>query len=356
MADLSTSYMGMKLSSPVVVGASTFSNKVDNIKKAEDMGAGALVIYSLFQEQIEMEALELKDELAISSDHFAESLTYFPQTLEHSGSREHIMWTEKTRKEVSFPLIGSLNARSMGSWLEYAKQLQNAGCNALELNVYSVETDPNVTAEDIEKRTLEIISAVKAEVSIPVAVKLSPFYSSLPNFAKRVVEAGADSLVLFNRFYQPIIDPDKEELDFKLELSTPQETRLPLRWIAILAGRIGVDLAASTGIHSAKEVAMHLLAGASVTQVVSALYMNGLEHITTINNDLAQWMDEKGYDTIDEFRGVLSQKNVPDPYAFERAQYIYLLLGLHSKEAKYGIVQGYYPVPGKPGRSHTIGG
>lgn len=356
MADLSTSYLGLELSSPVVVGASSFSNRVDNIKKAEDAGAGALVIYSLFQEQIELEALELKDELMISADHFPESLTYFPQTLEHAGSREHIMWIEKARKEVKVPLIGSLNATSMGNWVDYAQQLEGAGCDALELNVYAVETDPNKTSSDIEQRSLDVIAAVASEVEIPVAVKLSPFYTSIANFAHKAVEAGASGLVLFNRFYQPTIDPDTEELRLKLDLSTPEETRLPLRWIAILSDSIDADFAASTGVHTGEDVARHLLAGARVAQTVSALYKNGLEYLTTLNNQLASWMDDKGYKSIDDFRGKLSQKNVADPFAFERAQYVALLTNLQHEEAKYGLVEGYYPVAEKVGRSHTQGG
>lgn len=355
MADLSTTYLGLKLASPVVVGASTFSNRVDNIKRAEELGAGALVIYSLFQEQIELEALEIKDELMIGSEQFAESLTYFPQ-VEHAGSREHIMWTERTRSQVKFPLIGSLNAYSRGNWLEYAKQLESAGCDALELNLYAVETDPTATAADVEQRALDVISAVKSSVSIPVSVKLSPFYTSLANFASRAVEAGADGLVLFNRFYQPTIDVDKQKLALSLDLSTPAENRLPLRWIAILSGMLKADLAASGGIHSGADVARQLLAGARTVQTVSALYKNGLEYISVLNRELSEWMDSCGYRGIEEFRGRLNQSNVADPFAFERAQYIRLLTGAHEQHKRFGVVHGYYPIEVKVGRSHTQGG
>lgn len=349
MPDISSSFMGVNLRSPILVGACTISNHVDNIKRAEDAGAGGLVIYSLFQEQVELEAWEVEDELLISSEHFAESLTYFPQ-LKHAGAREHIMWVERARKAVSMPLFGSLNAVSPGTWIDYAKQLENAGVNGLELNLYSLETNSAVSAAEIEQRALEIIADVKSHVSIPVAVKLSPWYTSIASFVSKVVQAGADGVVLFNRFYQPTIDPDTESLAIRLALSSPEETRLPLRWIAILSGQFNVDFAASTGVHSSRDVIRQILAGASVTQSVSAIYRNGIEHISTMNSALADWMDEKGYQTLDAFRGKLSQKNVSDPYAFERSQYISLLMSAHDPRAKYGLVHGYYPVEERPGR------
>lgn len=343
MADLSTTYMGIKLSSPVVVGASTFSNRVDNIKKAEELGAGALVIYSLFQEQIELEALEVQDELMIGSEQFAESLTYFPK-IDHAGSREHIMWTERTRSQVRFPLIGSLNAVSRGNWIDYAKQLEGAGCDALELNLYAVETNPAASAAEVEQRSLDTIAAVKSAVSIPVSVKLSPFYSSLAHFAARAVEAGADGLVLFNRFYQPTIDVENEKLALKLELSASEDQLLPLRWVAILSGALKADFAASSGVDSGADTARQILAGARAVQTVSALYRNGLEHIATMNSELSAWMDAKGYSGIEDFRGKLNQASVSDPFAFERAQYVRLLTGAHEQQKRFGLVHGYYPV------------
>lgn len=326
MADLSTSYMGIPLSSPVVVGASSISRMVDNIKRAQDAGAGALVIKSLFQEQIELEELEFREALLVGSERFPESITYFPQ-IEYAGPREHIMWVEKTRQAVEFPIFGSLNATSMGNWIEYAKLLESAGCNGLELNIYAVETDQTKSAADIENRALDVVSAVKSSVTIPVAVKLSPYYTAMASVARRMVEAGADGLVLFNRFYQPVIDPETESLKINLDLSTPQEMRLSLRWIAILSGSVGADLAASTGVHSGADVARQLLAGAQVTQTVSAVLKNGIDYVGKMNQELASWMDAKGYGSIDQFRGKLSQKNMADPFAFERAQYVRLLLG-----------------------------
>lgn len=349
MADLSTSFMGIKMKSPIMVGASTLSNKIDNIRMAEEAGAGGLVIHSLFQEQIEMESQEIEEELLISSDHFPESLTYFPQ-LEHAGPREHIMWVERARREVRFPLIGSINAVSMGKWVEYAGQLQEAGCDGLELNLYSVQTNPSRTAGEIEKQSLDIIAAVKRSVSIPVAVKLSPWYTSIANFIMRLSEVNVDGIVLFNRFYQPVIDPDTEKLAIRLDFSMPEEMRLPLRWIAIASGIVDTDLAASTGVHSGKDVAAQLLAGARVTQTVSAIYQNGIDHISTMNHELSKWMDAKGYADIDAFRGKLSSAKVTDPYAFERAQYIEMLMNAHDPRAKYGLVYGYYPVEERPGR------
>ena len=349
MADLHTSFMGIGVSSPIIIGACTLSNNIDNIKRAQDAGAGALVIYSLFQEQIELEAMEIEEELKISSNHFPESLTYFPQ-LEHAGSREHIVWVEKARRAVSFPLFGSLNATSTGKWLEYATQLESAGCSGLELNLYSLETDPNKTAAEIEQRSLDVVAEVVASVSIPVAVKLSPWYTSVANFATRIQETGIDAIVLFNRFYQPTINPDTEKLEIRLALSEPEETRLPLRWIAILSELLDVELAASTGVHTGADVVRQLLAGAQVTQVVSTIYRNGIDHVTTMNSALAEWMDRKGYKSIEDFRGKLNQSSVADPYAFERAQYITLLMTAHDPKAKYGLVWGTYPVRERPGR------
>ncbi len=324
MADISTSYLGLKLNSPIVVGAGTFSKKIDNIKKAEEYGAGALVIYSLFQEQIELESMQLQEDLMAGAENFAESITYFPH-LEHAGPREHIMWVEKTRNQVKFPLIGSLNAVSLGNWIQYAKDLESAGCDAIELNLYSLETNPDKSAEDIENQSLDIISAVKGSVKIPVSVKLSPWYTSIANFAANAVEAGADGLVLFNRFYQPSINPDSEALEITLNPSTSEETKLPLRWIAILSSQISTDFAASTGVHSGKDAVRHLLAGASAVQVVSALYQNGLEYIKTMNEEITAWMEQKGYQHIEDFKGKLNQKNIEDPYVYERSQYIKFL-------------------------------
>jgi len=326
MADLSTTFMGLKLTSPVIVGASPFSRKTDNIKRAEDLGAGALVIHSLFQEQIELERAELDEALSIGAETFAESLTYFPH-MEHAGAREHVMWVEQARKRVKFPLIGSLNASWMGEWVAYSKQLEDAGCDALELNLYSVETDPSQACHYIEERAVEIVSTIKSLVTIPISVKLSPFYTSTANFVSRVVDAGAVAVVLFNRFYQPYIDPDKEKLDLNLDLSRSEDARLPLRWIALLSDQIKADFVASTGVHTGADVVRQLLAGAKAAQCVSTLYINGLEHISQMNREIGDWMDSKGYRGIDDFRGKLGKRAIEgDPRAFERAQYVRAIL------------------------------
>jgi dihydroorotate dehydrogenase (fumarate) len=326
MANIKTSYMGMELSSPVIVGASPISKKIENIKKAEDAGTGALVIHSLFQEQIETEIDELESALMIGSELFPEALTFFP-ILEHAGAREHVMWIEKTRKQVKMPLIGSLNAASMGNWLAYAKQLQDAGCNALELNLYAIETDINKKSTDIEKQALEVVSDVVAEVSIPVSVKLNPWYTNVGGFVSEVVKAGAFGVVLFNRFYQPTIDINTQTLKTGLDLSRPEDNRLPLRWAAILSGQIPTDIVTSTGVHSGDDVIRQILAGAKAAQAVSALLKYGVGYVTKMNEEIAAWMDTNEYATIEDFRGKLNQHKVEDPKAFERVQYANVLMG-----------------------------
>lgn len=325
MADLSTTYMGIPLSSPVVVAACSLSGKVDNIRHAEQAGAGALVIKSLFEEQIQWEASNLEEAENVGAERFAESLTYFPP-IEHAGSREHLMWVEKTRKVVTMPLLGSLNAISRSNWVGYARQLQDTGVDGLELNVYGVQTDMLQTADDVEKSLYETVDNVLAEVTIPVAVKLSPFYTSVVNVASELDRRGAKGLVLFNRFLQPDIDVENETLRNSMTWSRPEEMRLPLRYIALLYGRIKADLAASSGVHTAEAVVKQLLAGATIVQVASALYLHNIDYIKTLNDGLAGWMDQKGYKKSADFRGKLSQRDVKDLFAFERAQYVDLLL------------------------------
>lgn len=325
MADLTTTYMGIPLSSPVIVGACSLSGKVDNIRKAQDAGAGALVIKSLFEEQIRLESQKLDEDRAVGAEHFPEAIQYFPP-MEHSGPREHLMWIEKTRAAVQMPLIASLNAIHPSNWVGWAKKLQDTGVQGLELNVYAVQTDLAKTSADVEKVLYDLLQAVLAEVSIPVAVKLSPYYTSVVNVAAELAKRGAKGLVLFNRFLQPEIDLGSESLKNAMSWSRPEEMRLPLRFVALLHGRIQADLAASTGIHTAEAVAKQILAGATVVQVVSALYLNQIAYLGDLNRGLAAWMDQKGYRTLADFRGKLSQKDVKAPFAFERAQYVDLLL------------------------------
>jgi len=325
MADLSTKYMGVELDSPVVVASCSLSGLIDNIKRAEEAGAGALVIKSLFEEQIMLERMKLEEDLGVGAEKFPESLTYFPRA-EHAGPRQHLMWMEKTRRAVKMPLFGSLNAVKPGSWVSYAKQMEETGVDGLELNVYAVQTDPNKSASDIEQELYENVERVVAEVSIPVAVKLDPFYTSVANVAGELDRRGVRALVLFNRFVQPDIDTTTESLSHKMEYSEPREIKVPLRWIALLYGRVKADLAASTGAHDAEDVVKYLLAGATVVQVAGVLYAKGLDHISTITGDLTKWMDGKGYKRLADFRGRVSQKKAADPFLFERAQYVDLLL------------------------------
>lgn len=325
MPELKTTYMGIELETPIVVAACSISSMTDRIVAAQEAGAGALVIRSLFEEQIQFEAFRLEDELAVGAESYPEALSYFPE-IEHGQADEHLMWIEKSRKEVSMPLIASLNAVSPGGWTEYAKQLESTGVNGLELNVYSVAADPNKSGSEIEAELYDIVEAVKAQVSIPVAIKLSPFYNSTSNVAAQLAERGADALVLFNRFLQPDIDPLEETLTNQMVYSSPEEIKLPLRWVALLFGRVETDLALNTGVHSGADAAKALLAGATVVQTASALLENGIPFLSTMLRQLEGWMDEHQYDNLDAFRGKLSQKEAPDPFAFERAQYVKLLM------------------------------
>jgi len=324
MSDLETTYMGLQLQTPIVVAASSISSYLERIQNAELAGAGALVIRSLFEEQILMGAQRYAESLAVGADSFAEALSYFPD-IEHGGTSEHLMWVERTRKDVKMPLIASLNAVSPGAWTQYAKQLEGTGVDALELNVYAVATDPRVAGAVIEAQMYEIVQAVREEVGIPVSVKLSPYYTSVANVATKLDLLGVSALVLFNRFLQPDIDPETESFTQEMVYSTPQEMKLPLRWVGLLYGRIQADLALSTGVHSGRDTAKAILAGAQVVQVASALLENGIPYLSTMLRGLEAWMEEHEYADLHAFRGKMSQKNVDNPFTFERAQYVKLL-------------------------------
>jgi len=325
MTDLSTKYMGIPLKNPLVVAASSISGMVDRVKMAEDVGAGALVIRSLFEEQIQVEQQRFEEQLSVGAESFPEALSYYPE-IEYGQADEHLMWVEKTRAAVEMPLFASLNAVSPGAWVKYAKQLEGTGVNGLELNVYAVATDLAKTGAEIEQELYEIVESVKAEVTIPVAVKLSPFYTSAVNVAAELDKRGANALVLFNRFLQPTIEVATESLHNEMVYSSPQELKLPLRWIALLYGRIEADLAITGGVHTGEDAVRALLGGATVIQLASTLFKNGLPYLSTMLRDIEAWMGEQGYDSVDEFRGNVSQKNCEDPFAFERAQYVNLLL------------------------------
>ncbi|MFW6146659.1 MAG: dihydroorotate dehydrogenase-like protein [Planctomycetota bacterium] len=325
MADLAATYMGIPMVGPVVVAACSLSGRVETIQRIEAAGAGGLVIKSLFEEQVMAEEVKLKADERVGAERFAESLTYFPP-LDHAGAREHLMWIEKTRQAVQMPLIGSLNAYTPGGWADYARQIAETGVNALELNVYAVQTDPDRGGADVESELFDTVSAVLDQVSLPVAVKLSPFYSSVVNVATELDRRGVKGLVLFNRFIQPDIDPEAETLRNVMDLSRPAEMRLPLRYVALLYGKVDADLAANTGIHSADAVVRQILAGATIVQVASVLYAHDVDYIQTLHDGVERWMDQKAYNTLADFRGKLSQADAPDPFAYERAQYVELLM------------------------------
>jgi dihydroorotate dehydrogenase (fumarate) len=324
MPDMRTTYLGLPLSSPIIVAASSISSMIDRIRLAERSGAGALVIRSLFEEQILVEALHMEEALAPSAD-FAEATSFFP-TMKHAGAREHLLWIEKARAEVRLPLIASLNAVTPGGWREYARQLADTGIDALEINVYSVAADSARSGSEVEAELYNILETVKGQVSIPVAVKLSPYYSSMAFVAGQLAQRGAAGLVLFNRFLQPDIDPHTDSLSAEMTYSRPEEMLLPLRWVALLHGRVPIELALNTGVHSGLDVAKALLAGAQVVQVASALLQHGIPYLSTMLRELEIWMDERGYQSVGDFRGKLSQAQVDDPLAFERAQYVKLLM------------------------------
>ncbi len=321
--DLTTTYLGLKLRTPLVPAASPLSEEIDNIKQMEDAGASAVVLYSLFEEQLRQDRVELAAHLNHGTFSFAEALTYFPEPEEfHLGPEEYLKHIAKAKAAVRIPVIASLNGSSAGGWTQYAKAIQQAGADALELNIYYIPTDMSLTAAQVEQNYLEILRAVKAEVTIPVAVKLSPFFTNFANMARRLDQGGANGLVLFNRFYQPDIDLEALEVKPNILLSTPMAMRVPLRWIALLYGRVGASLAATSGVHRATDVLKMLMAGADVTMLCSVLIRHGIRQISVIERDLNAWMQEHEYASVEQLKGSLSQKNCADPSAFERAQYM----------------------------------
>jgi len=326
MADLKTTYMGIELANPVVVGACSLSKNVDSIRKLEDAGAGALVIKSLFEEQIQIERRNLDDELGQHDDMFAEAVSLFP-AVEHGGPKEFIFWLKEARKAVKMPLIASLNAVETDTWVEWAKQLADTGVDGLELNFYSPPLDIAATAADIEEAELEVLSSVVEAVKLPVSVKLHPHYTSLMNVASRFTDAGAKALVLFNRLFEPDIDVEAEAQRIAPGLSRPGDTLAAVRWIALLAGRVETGLVGSGGIGSGRDAAKMILAGASAVQVVSTLYRHGMDGLGGIIGELGAWMDERGHADIASFRGKLAQERLSDPWHYTRGQYIKGILG-----------------------------
>jgi dihydroorotate dehydrogenase (fumarate) len=321
--DLSTNYLGLKLRTPLVPSASPLSEDLGSVKRLEDAGASAIVLHSLFEEQIRRDENEVQHFLEMGTFSSAEALTYFPEPgdLPH-GPDHYLKHVARCKEAVAVPVIASLNGSTAGGWTSYAKAIQDAGADALELNIYQVPTDPSVAGAELEQTCLYILAAVKKCVTIPVAVKLSAFFTNFANVADRFDRAGADGLVLFNRFYQPDLDLEALEVRPNILLSTPMAMRLPLRWIAILHGRLRASLAATSGIHRASDALKMLMAGADVTMLCSALLRHGPEHLRTVEKDLVAWMEEHEYESVQQLKGSLSQKNCPDPSGFERAQYM----------------------------------
>lgn len=321
--DLRTTYMGLELKHPLVASASPLSETPEKIKRLEDAGVSAVVMFSIFEEQLRQEAAVLDYALSAGADSFAESLSYFPKLDEYSVKPDRYLdILAKAAASCEIPIIGSLNGVTNEGWIQYAKQIEQAGAKGLELNIYWTPTDPDMTASDVEQRYIEIVRAVKTSVKIPVAVKLSPFFSSFTNFAKQLDNAGADALVLFNRFYQPDFNIEDLEVKPQLSLSTPYEIRLPLLWIAILFGRVKASLGATRGVHSANEIVKYVMAGADAVFTTSALLQHGLAHVGQMLWDLRSWMEVHEYDSIKQMKGCMSQQHVEDPSAFERANYI----------------------------------
>jgi len=330
MIDLSTKYLGLNLSSPLVVSASPLSRDVDGICRLEEAGASAVVLYSLFEEQLRQEETDLNYHLAAGTESFAESLSFFPQAGEfHTGPEGYLNHIRKAKSAVGVPVIASLNGSTLGGWTKFAGEIERAGADAIECNIYHIPTDPKLTAADIEKTYLEIVGAVKSTVTIPVAVKLSPFFSNFANMAHQLDGAGVDGLVLFNRFYQPDIDLEELEIRPNVLLSSQQALRLPLTWIGILYGRVKASLAGTSGVHSAEDVVKLLMVGANVTMLCSSLMRHGINHLRHVERELRDWMEEHEYESVQQMQGSMSQIRCPDPGAFERAQYMRAVKGMN---------------------------
>ncbi len=324
--DLSTSYLGFTLKNPVVPSASPLSESLDLIRRMEDAGAGAIVMHSLFEEQLTRESHRLDHYLDYGTESFAEALSYFPIAENYRvGPDSYLDHVRSASEACDIPIIGSLNGISSGGWTAYAKQIEEAGATALELNIYYIPTDPSMTGAEVEDRYIEIVSAVRESVTVPVAVKIGPFFSSVAHMASKLAAAGASALVLFNRFYQPDLDIEALEVTPHLVLSTSDELRLPLRWLAILSGRVDVDLAITSGVHTYEDVLKSVMAGANVTMMASELLHNGIDRITEITGEVERWLIEHEYESLKQMQGSMSQRHVAEPSAFERANYMKVL-------------------------------
>lgn len=330
MADLTTTYMGLALKSPIVPSALPLSKSIAGIKQMADAGAAAITMYSLFEEQITLEAISLHNRLEQGSYSYAEALTYYPKDSDYNrGPEGYLDLIREAKKAVDVPVIGSLNGITTGGWIDYARKIEQAGADALELNVYLIPTLFDETGRQVEQIYLDVLQAVKKSIRIPVAMKLSPFFSSIPHMAQRLDEAGADALVLFNRFYQPDLDLEELAVVPNLVLSKSHEMRLPLRWIAILYGHIKANMALTTGIHTTEDVVKAIMAGADIVNVASVLLEQGAGKISDLTLGLRQWMDEHEYESVNQMKGALSQRKCPEPEMFERANYMKVLGSWH---------------------------
>lgn len=337
MTNLKTNYMGLELKNPIVVGANNLVTSVDNLKQMEEAGAGAVVFRSLFEEQIQLEAAQMDDEMDEYAERHAEMTSLFPN-LEHAGPREHLMNVQKARETLSIPLIASLNAIYKETWLEYAKLLEDKGVDGLELNFYSVPRNPDVSGAEIVNDQIEILKKVKSSISIPVSVKLSPFYANPLNVISRMDKAGADAFVMFNRYFQNEIDLESEKFVVDFPLSEAYENKLPLRYAGLLYGQIKASIVSTRGIQDGSDVVRMILAGADAVQVVGTLYKNKVQYIETMLKDINSWMEGKGYKSLKDFRGKLSNKEINDPFIYKRAHYVDLLLKSEELFKKQGLM------------------
>lgn len=326
MSDLQTKYLGLQLTNPLVHSASPLSESLDKMKMLEDAGCSAIVMHSLFEEQIQHESRQLDHYLSYGSQSYAEALSYFPEAQSYRvGPDEYLDRIASAKRSLSIPVIGSLNGVSRGGWVEHARLMQQAGADAIELNIYMIPTDVEMSGPEVEQMYLDTVTAVRAEVTVPLAVKVGPYFSAMAHMAKRFRAAGADGLVLFNRFYQPDFDLETLEVVPHLVLSRSWEMRLPLRWVAILFGRVDVDFAITTGVHTPEDVIKGVMAGARVTMMTSAILQEGAGHVKLVLDGVARWMQEHEYTSIAQMCGSMSQKNVAEPAAFERANYMKML-------------------------------
>jgi dihydroorotate dehydrogenase (fumarate) len=326
MTDFTTTYLGLELKNPLVVSASPLTEELGNIRHMEDSGASAVVLHSLFEEQISLESDDLHRHLSEGTESFAESLTFLPDMTRYNrGPDGYLELIRQAREAVGIPVIASLNGVSPGGWLSYAQKMEEAGASALELNIYFLATDPDVPAAEIEQRYCDLVTRVKENLQIPVAVKLGPYFTALANFVRRIDQAGADALVLFNRFYQPDFDLENLEVLPSVALSNSHELLLRLHWTAILYGQVRADLAVTGGVHTAEDVLKSMMAGAKVAMMTSALLRNGISHLEGVRAGLAEWMEEHEYESIRQMQGSLALESVPNPAAFERANYMRVL-------------------------------